>query len=327
MIRSSADHSETTANLPRPIIRKMRWPYPLIWIVPIVAAIVAGFYYLDALKNHGPEITIKFADVGGLKVDNSTIAHLGVTIGTLETLELSPDQTQALVKVRLRKSASAFARTGAVFWLVHPQISTENISGLTTLASGPYIEATPGKGEPASEFTALDNAPLTLGDGLKIVLHAPRLEHIQTGSAVYYRGVEVGIVVSIQLSGDANGIDVHTFIHQRYARLVHANSRFWVLSGADVKGGLLTGVQVKLESLRSLISGGISFATPDSPPGDPNGEPVPPGADFALYNEPRKDWLEWSPRIPLPADQESPARQEIGLPRMDQNGHTAVPVK
>jgi paraquat-inducible protein B len=102
-------------------------------------------------------------------------------------------------------------------------------------------------------------------------------------------------VEKVQLSPDATDVLVHAFIRRRYNVLVRTTSEFWIVSGADVRGGLFSGVRVKLESLRSLITGGITFATPPKQIGDP----AAPGDHFPLYDEPKKDWLKWSPKIPL----------------------------
>jgi paraquat-inducible protein B len=53
------------------------------------------------------------------------------------------------------------------------------------------------------------------------------------------------------------------FIKQRYAKLVRRGSKFWNVSGVDVNVGLFRGVDFNMESLRSLVFGGVSFATPN----------------------------------------------------------------
>ena len=86
----------------------------------------------------------------------------------------------------------------------------------------------------------------------------PRLERLQPDVPVYYRGIEVGNVQNIQLGRDAAGVDIHVFVRRQYAVLVRLNSRFWVVTGADLKGGLFSGVHLKLDSLRrGLGRGGL----------------------------------------------------------------------
>jgi paraquat-inducible protein B len=287
-----------TDHFPRPVVKPLRWPLPLIWLIPVFALGAGGFYLYDYLVDHGPEITIRFGDGSGLKAGETIVRHLGVQVGKVTALELSSDQKQVAVRVQMERSGDVYAKTGALFWIVRPEINFESVSGLETLASGPYIEAVPGNGNRATEFTGLKNAPNALGDGLRLIVHGVRLERLQADSPIYYRGFQVGVIQGIQLSSDATGVDIQVFIERRYAPLVRTNSKFWILSGLDVKGGILTGVQMKLDSLRSLISGGIAFASPQENAGDP----VADGTVFPLYEDPKPEWLNWAPRIQLPAD-------------------------
>jgi paraquat-inducible protein B len=65
-----------------------------------------------------------------------------------------------------------------------------------------------------------------------------------------------------------------------------------------VSAGLFRGVELKIESLKSLVAGGIAFATPD----DPKDRPAKEGTVFRLYDEPQKEWLQWTPKIPMPVE-------------------------
>ena len=82
------------------------------------------------------------------------------------------------------------------------------------------------------------------------------------------------------------------------------NTRFWNVSGVDVRLGL-SGLKVKTGGLTSMISGGVAFATPDEP-----GARVEPGAIFELYDEPGARWLRWAPELWI----ESTASTGPGLP-------------
>jgi paraquat-inducible protein B len=111
---------------------------------------------------------------------------------------------------------------------------------------------------------------------------------------VYYRGIEVGTIQSTRLNANATAAEIHVVIQRRYAPLVRAGSRFWNSSGADIHFGLFKGLDISVESLRSLLAGGIAFATPDA-----TAKPVKDGAIFRLHDEANKDWLKWGPAIPL----------------------------
>jgi hypothetical protein len=175
------------------------------------------------------------------------------------------------------------------------EVGIETIRGLATVITGPYIDVFPGTGPPRTEFVGVDRPAPTLGrKGLKIALATPQLGSIRPGAPVYYRGIVVGSVTGTDLSSDAATARVHVFIDQPWARLVRAGSRFWSVSGVDVNVSLFRGVEINLESLRSLITGGVAFATPDA-----DSPPVKDGTVFPLHDKPQKEWLEWAPKIPL----------------------------
>ncbi len=295
---------------PRMKKKKMRWPLVLIWLIPVLTAAGAGIYVYEYLQERGTLITISFDDGSGLREGETIVSHRGVEIGKISELQLSEDQKQVMVKVRLHRTADAFAKKGALFWVVRPEISTASISGLTTITSGPYIDSAPGEGESAEEFTGLEKAPSAMGAGLHVMLHTVRLNRLQAESPVYYRGIQVGVIQDVQLSQAADGVDVQLFIQERYSQLVRTNSQFWVISGFDVKGGLFSGVQVKLDSLRSLLAGGITFASPE----EGMGAAAKEGAEFALYDEPKKEWLDWSPKIAIPPGDLPPQNGPPSLP-------------
>jgi paraquat-inducible protein B len=298
MNRAANDKSNPAGRLPTPIIKKMRKPMVLIWLVPVCAAIMAGYYYYDYLQDRGLQISLTLDDATGLKAGESQLMHLGVEIGKVTDIQLSPDQKEALIRVRLRRSAASFARKGAVFWVVRPEISSQSISGLGTVLSGPFIDSNPGAGEEQEDFVGLDKAPTDLGEGLRVLLEAPRVEHLQPDSPVYFRGIQVGTIEDVQLRADASIVDVHAFIQRRFSPLVKTNSQFWVLSAVDVKGGLFTGVQMKVESLQSILSGGVEFATPEKD----MGQQAKNGSTFVLHDDSKPEWLNWAPAIAIQPD-------------------------
>jgi paraquat-inducible protein B len=53
---------------------------------------------------------------------------------------------------------------------------------------------------------------------------------------------------------------------------------------------------MKDTSLESLITGGVAFATPDAAPLAPA---AAAGTQFSLAAEADKEWMKWSPKIPV----------------------------
>jgi paraquat-inducible protein B len=116
---------------------------------------------------------------------------------------------------------------------------------------------------------------------------------LRANTPVYYRGVEVGLVQKIDLAPNSTSADVHILVLQRFAPLVREGTAFWNVSGLNVKGSILKGLEVDFESFRSLVTGGIEFATP------PNSARAKPGTVFFLHEQPKKEWLAWAPQIKL----------------------------
>ena len=156
MNRTAGDHKDRPVNLARPVIKKLRWPRLLVWAAPVLALAIAAFYAYDFLELRGPDVAISFADVSGLTPGQTKVMHLGVEIGQVSEIDLSPDQKHAVVDVRLQRCAAAFAKQGAMFWIVRPEVSLQEISGLATVLSGPYIDTEAGTGEIQNQFTGLD---------------------------------------------------------------------------------------------------------------------------------------------------------------------------
>jgi len=75
---------------------------------------------------------------------------------------------------------------------------------------------------------------------------------------------------------------------------VRANSKFWNAGGIDFHFGLFRGAEISAESAKTLLSGGIEFATPTDA-----GEPATDGAVFRLYDKPEDIWKSWMPEINL----------------------------
>jgi paraquat-inducible protein A len=75
--------------------------------------------------------------------------------------------------------------------------------------------------------------------------------------------------------------------------LVKLSSWAKVVPG-QATGSILKGIELELESLRTLFTGAIEFATPSE-----KAQRVPAGTVFFLHDKPRDEWLNWSPRIPI----------------------------
>ena len=104
------------------------------------------------------------------------------------------------------------------------------------------------------------------------------LGSIQTGTGVYYRNIEIGKVQSYRLVEDKNVL-IDLFIEPEFAHLVRTGSRFCNASGIQISGKL-PNVKIQVESLASLLRGGILLYTPEQLQDSPVAEN---GHVFSLY--------------------------------------------
>ncbi|XLY87308.1 MlaD family protein [Ectopseudomonas mendocina] len=214
----------------------------------------------------GIKVVVTLTDFEGLQEGRTPVMYKGIQVGSLKTMKVDRDLNSATAELTINPLAEEYLVEGSEFWVVKPSISLAGITGLEALVKGNYIAVRPGeKGQPpARNFVARSKAPpLDLGaPGLHLVLFTEQLGSIEVGSPVLYKQIKVGSVQSYQLARDNSQVVLGVHIEPDYVHLVNTSTRFWNASGITLKGGL-SGVEVKSESLQTLLSGGIAFETPD----------------------------------------------------------------
>ncbi len=247
-----------------PEVNKRSGP-SVVWIIPLVTLLVGGWLVFKTLSEQGPQATISFKTAEGIEVGKTKVKYKSVDIGVVEEVHFSEDFSHIVLKVQFDQGTAHFLRRNTRFWVVRPQLSLRGATGLSTLISGAYIEIDPGPGAKQTHFVGLEEQPVIESDelGKKIVLITRRLRSIDTGSPIYYQGLEAGEVLGHELANDRSSIYIYAFIKDPFHQLIRGNTRFWNVSGIDVSVGA-DGVQVQTESVRSIIYGGIAFDTPDT---------------------------------------------------------------
>jgi paraquat-inducible protein B len=254
----------------------------VVWIIPILAAVVAVGIAIQRIVNEGPTITIVFKAAGGVEAGKTFVKYKDVTVGTVTAVELSKDYSRVVVKAQMQKYAEDMLVEDTTFWVVAPRVTLSGVSGLSTLLSGNYIGLTPGKSHKRQhEFVGLDVAPaITDQPGRKFVLKASSLGSVGVGSPLYHRSVSVGEVLGYDLASDGKSIDITVFVSAPYDKYVTSTTRFWNASGIDVSVGA-EGVQVRTEALTAVLAGGVAFDTPEFLGA---GEAAAANATFTLYS-------------------------------------------
>ena len=257
----------------------------VVWLIPLVAALLGGWLVWKHYSETGPLITLTFRTAEGLEAGKTKVKHKDVIVGLVESIDLTPDRSQVLVHTRMDKAMAKDLREGCRFWVERPRIRGTSVEGLGTLLSGAYIAMDMGKasGTRLTRFTGLEKPPVIASDtpGRNFMLRAEELGSVSVGTPVYYRRVEVGQVTQFEMQPDGESIQVGIFVNSPYDRYVNSASRFWEVSGFDVEMDA-GGIRLDTQSLDSFLSGGIAFQTRG---GAGAAEAVTQGAEFRLYRQ------------------------------------------
>jgi paraquat-inducible protein B len=258
-----SEDSGSTPDYPAAEVRR-KSRFSLVWIVPIIAVFVGVLMAVQAIVTKGPLVTITFSTATGLIAGKTEVRYKDVMVGLIETIHLSDDLSTVIVEARMDSSIKPYLLNTTQFWIETARISAGEISGLGTLFSGAFIAMDPGNGKEARSTFKGRNSPPVVTTGLSgrlFTLEAENLGSITVRTPVYYRQIKVGEVVSYQLRDDGKGVSAQIFINTPYEKFVKTSSRFWNVSGFDLKLDA-KGVQINTESLTSIFYGGIAFETP-----------------------------------------------------------------
>lgn len=276
-------------DVPEPVVRKRRrWSFSLIWLVPLVVALVGVSMVVSTYLSAGPKISISFQTAEGLEAGKTEVKYKNVVIGKVKSIELSDDRSHVLVNVDLNKKDSSFATQGSRFWVVRPRIGLGGVSGLGTLLSGSYIGAdTGGSDAEKLHFKGLEMPPpLTHGEaGSSFFLRSRDLGSLDIGSPVYFRRIQVGRVVAYHLDKNGKGVSVQVFVQAPNDKFVTPDTRFWNASGVQVDVNA-NGLKLNTESLATVVAGGVAF---QRPPGvGEDDKPASANRRFTLFDSREK---------------------------------------
>lgn len=270
MNQDGADDPAQGVSLPKKVGQR-NWISSLIWLVPILAAVIGISLLAQAWTQRGPEITITFLSGEGLEAGKTKVKYKEVEIGTVQSIALSEDRTHVSVTVRLKKEAQSFTAADSRFWVVRTRISGLQVSGLATLVLGAYIGADAGiSTQQTDKFVGLETPPIVTrgASGKQYFLHAADIGSLDIGSPVYFHWIKVGQVTAYDLDENGKGIIMRIFINSPYDKFVGINTRFWHASGFDVQLNA-DGLKIRSQSLDTVLFGGLSFQSPDDNPGGP----------------------------------------------------------
>ena len=266
------------------VVRKKRTRISVVWIIPILAAVVAVGIAVQRVLSEGPLISIVFKNAQGIEAGKTVVKYKDVNIGQVAAVQLSDDYSSVTVTAKIAKSAAGLMVEDAKFWVVEPRITLSGVSGLGTLLSGNYIGFEAGKADRSQRsFSGLEVPPIITGDqpGRQFLLKADNLGSLGIGSPVYYRRLPAGQVVAYELTEDGQAVEIKVFVNAPYDKFVNPGTRFWNASGFDLSIDA-DGLDVRTQSMIALIAGGLAFETP---PFSPSAEPAASNTEFTLHGD------------------------------------------
>ncbi len=268
--------------LARPKVNTRRGLSP-VWILPVVALLIGLGLIIKSYLNAGIMITLKVRTAEGIEAGKTKVLYKGISTGVVKSYEVADDLQHVILHIEMNKRTEPYLNEKARFWVVEPRISLSGVSGLDTILKGRYIAIDSEKNDNSKrDFVALDIAPPPSGKtpGLHIKLRLNQLGSVDRGTVIFYKQVPVGEVTNYTLEDNDSEIHAWVLIRPEYAHLVRKNSRFYNVSGINIKAGL-GGVEIKTESLLSLLVGGIAFTTPND---ELSNKPAKHGSLFLLYD-------------------------------------------
>ncbi|MDO5631917.1 MAG: MlaD family protein [Paracoccus sp. (in: a-proteobacteria)] len=252
----------------------------IIWLVPILALLVTLAIGWNSYMGRGTLIHVAFRDATGINPGETPLKFREINVGKVEAVRFTEDLSSVIVDIRVDRDLAQYIDDQAEFWIVRPQVTARGITRLDTVLTGAFIEGywDADVTEPSSDFIGLDRAPLTREDakGTWVIVQTNDAEGLSEGAPVMYRGLPVGRMENLRISPDGEAVQADVFVEAPHDQRLTTASVFWDSGGVSVSLGT-QGVSVGVNSLASLLQGGIQFGTFVS-----GGAPVERGHVFAL---------------------------------------------
>jgi paraquat-inducible protein B len=241
----------------------------------------------------GLELRFSLPELHGLSV-GSAVMFKGFQVGEVVDADLSEKSGDIEISAVVEEAYRHLVKTNSAFWLSGGldlsltslfSSKQEATSFRDLLAGGITFANPPDAGEPVAArtvFKLLEKRPAFLDreSGLLVNLVSDEARGIAAEDPVLYRGLRVGKVQAVEISDDGTRINVKAMISEAHAGLVRENSVFWNASGLHFKAGDFLDASLDIDSLATLMVGGIAFETP----GDP-GSQAQNGASYSLLAE------------------------------------------
>lgn len=241
-------------------------PEPLDDTPPVKNGHVFFLYPDREAADYGVPMTLTLASSEDIVEGATKVMYRGLEAGYVKEIKIDDNpQRTVTATILLDPRAELILRENTRFWMVKPQVSAAGVSNLRLLLAGAHITFQPGDGLFRDHFDILPEPPpqTPLRPGRTFVLTSASPTELAAGSPVYYKNIQVGEVIGVEIARSGESLRTSVFMYDKYLNLVSTRSVFWMQAGIEVKASLSEGLSVATGPLARLLQGGISFTTPD----------------------------------------------------------------
>ncbi len=252
-----------------------------IWIVPIIAVVIAAWLGYQYISELGPKVEIVFETNEGLRAGQSLVKFRNVPIGKVEKVILNDNGNGVKVIARMDKEATKYLNDDARFWIVKPEVGLGGVSGLDTIFTGTYIELISKKSKMTKKsFIGLNQSYRKVGDGEYFHLNASSSHGVEKGTPIFFKSMKAGYVEYVSISIDGKSVDVIIYVDKSFVSYIHKDTKFWVQSSVSISyaNGKLN---LNMAPMSHIMRGGIEFSSS----GDDSIKKVPYDYIFRLYKD------------------------------------------
>ncbi|MGB5867906.1 MAG: MlaD family protein, partial [Arcobacteraceae bacterium] len=237
----------------------------LAWIAPIVAILISVSMVYDHFNKIGNGIQITFKNIDGLDLRQSHIQFNGLEIGDLETIQIDKNNiNRFIVTATIYSDYNYLIKEGSIFYKVSPKVSLTEVSGLSNVLKGNYIELIPASTnlnklknlKNQTNFVGYDTKPKPKGVEFTINSNSGDFD---ITSSIVYKGLQIGEVLDKSI--DEFTINYQVLIYDKYKYLISSQTKFYKINPLELKASL-ENLDIKIPSLKNMFSSAIGFVTP-----------------------------------------------------------------
>ncbi len=251
------------------------------------------FSSYDNMKQSSNSISIVFDDVEGLQKDFSKLTYKGVNIGKVVDMKLLRSK-KVEVEALIYDNYDFFAKEGSIFFLKKPKISLQEVSNLGSTVMAVNIGVIKGDGKYKHRFKGYDSKPVFANykEGSIFKIEDKTASSVGVDAPIYYKNVQIGKVLKVDLKSDGSRGIISCLIWHKYAKLIRTNSKFYDISGFEMKFSIFSGSKIESNTFTSLLKGGLVVVTPYE-----YGKRADHKTKFILHKTLKEDWKKISPII------------------------------